>query len=65
MKYRIRYRSGSADGQHEAMVEANSPAEAVVKFRSIRAVGLPASGACVTSVSADDSEFSLAQGGAS
>jgi len=32
MIYRIRYRS--AGGDHEARVEAHSPAEAVVKFRS-------------------------------
>jgi hypothetical protein len=35
MVYRIRYTDPSQAGQAEAMVEANSPTEAMVKFRCI------------------------------
>ena len=37
MNYRIRYRQAKGVGEAEAIVEANSPAEALVKFRCIRA----------------------------
>ena len=33
MIYRIRYKTETGNNQAEASVEANSPAEAVVKFR--------------------------------
>ena len=36
MNYRIRYRQAGQDMESEAIVEANSPAEAVVKFRCTR-----------------------------
>jgi len=33
MNYRIRYRLAGQDMESEAVVEANSPSEAIVKFR--------------------------------
>jgi len=36
MNYRIRYRQAGQDMESEAIIEANSPAEAVVKFRCTR-----------------------------
>lgn len=36
MTFRIRYRQGEGAGESEALVEANSPTEAVVKFRCTR-----------------------------
>jgi len=36
MNYRIRYRQAGQDMESETLVEANSPAEAVVKFRCTR-----------------------------
>ncbi len=56
MVYRIRYHDTLGQGQTEAMVEANSPTEAMVKFRCIYntrefEAELPE---VVTSVSADD-----------
>ncbi len=36
MNYRIRYRQPEGAGELEATVEANSPTEAVVKFRCTR-----------------------------
>lgn len=34
--YRIRYRHGAGQAEDEAVVEANSPVEAMVKFRHTR-----------------------------
>ena len=59
MKYRIRYRSGKVGTERETMVEAHSPAEAVVKFRSVCVAEMPSSGTSVTSVAAEDSGFGL------
>lgn len=36
MNFRIRYRQREEAGESEALVEANSPTEAVVKFRCTR-----------------------------
>ena len=36
MNYRIRYRKPGHTAEAEALVEANSPTEALVKFRCIR-----------------------------
>ncbi len=59
MLYRIRYHGLAVTGEGEMTVEANSPNEAVVKFRHIRAVPSRCAPADerVTSVFADD-EFS-------
>ncbi|MFP4356308.1 MAG: hypothetical protein ACLFUJ_14415 [Phycisphaerae bacterium] len=35
MVYRIRYHDATGQGETEAVVEANSPTEAMVKFRCI------------------------------
>jgi hypothetical protein len=35
MVYRVRYRSRDKSGQGEAVIEANSPNEAMVKFRTL------------------------------
>ncbi len=35
MVYRIRFRDAAATGESEATVEANSPTEALVKFRCV------------------------------
>jgi len=53
MLYRIRYREAQASCESEVVLEANSPTEALVKFRHTgAAVGHAAQ--LVTSVSADD-----------
>ena len=56
MLYRIRYHDRAAAGDGEMAVEANSPNEALVKFRHIRAVPSRCAPANerVTSVFADD-----------
>jgi len=51
MVYRIRYRMGNARAA-EAVVEASSPTEAVVKFRHAHGAGRP--GEQITSVSSDE-----------
>jgi hypothetical protein len=59
MVYRIRYRAAQASHSGEVVVEANSPNEAVVKFRHAPA-GRPAGrhSDVVTSVRAEDSDDS-------
>ncbi|MDY6913407.1 MAG: hypothetical protein SVT52_02975 [Planctomycetota bacterium] len=55
MVYRIRYHRN--DGMDEAIVEANSPTEAVVKFRLVGNIAYDASpmGQSIVSVSAETS----------
>ncbi len=57
MIYRIRYKTDTGNNSAEASVEANSPAEAVVKFRLIQpnAAASADSYGSVTSVSLDSS----------
>lgn len=62
MVYRIRYRSTGQPGNGEAVVEANSPTEAMVKFQYARDGG--SAQACreiVTSVRAEDDYRELAR----
>ena len=55
--YRIRYQERSGSARGEALVEANSPAEAMVKFRcGSGALPRPKSEELITSVSADAME---------
>jgi len=53
MLYRIRYKTEMGVHSGETSVEANSPAEAVVKFRLIQPNGSVDSSDSVTSVSLD------------
>jgi len=54
--YRIRYRGSAGFSESEAMVEANSPNEALVKFRHVRGdhSQTDCSRQLITSVSVDD-----------
>jgi len=56
MVYRIRYHDSNQIIETEAVVEANSPAEAMIKFRCIHTTAKPisASSEMVTSVSSED-----------
>ena len=56
MTYRIRYKQARGAGEAEAVIEANSPTEAIVKFRCTRshAVSHPVHQDVITSVSAAD-----------
>lgn len=56
MNYRIRYRQAGDQRDAETLVEANSPTEALVKFRCTRrfAPDAAAGQEQVTSVSSDD-----------
>jgi hypothetical protein len=60
MVYRIRYHDPSCAGQTEAVVEANSPNEALVKFRCVydRREHSHQTPEVVTSVSADEPALS-------
>ena len=57
MMYRIRYRDGQTYPQAEMVVEANTPMEALVKFRHVRSPveGRAWRGEQVTSVSSEAS----------
>jgi len=55
MVYRIRYHDSNQTIETEAVVEANSPAEAMVKFRCIHTTKpTSATSEMVTSVSSED-----------
>ena len=56
MVYRIRYRQTHASNESEVVLEANSPTEALVKFRHTSVAAEPAA-QVVTSVSADGHEI--------
>jgi len=59
MLYRIRYTCGGGKGEEETAIEANSPIEAIVKFRHLRDARLASSGRVeyVMSVSPEPSTF--------
>jgi len=62
MNYRIRYRRPGHTAESEALVEPNTPTEALVKFRCIRGgTGASHQQDEVTSVSAADSAQSSGQ----
>ncbi len=48
MEYHIRYRESEESGELTVMVEANSPTEALVKFRHTRRPGKAPTAASVT-----------------
>ena len=51
MEYRIRYRDSNKSGGSTVVVEANSPTEALVKFRHVYVKGAVPSGAAEQVVS--------------
>ena len=55
MLYRIRYHSDEGSGEAEVAIEANTPTEAIVKFRHLQGGSGSCKGGCanVTSVSPD------------
>ncbi|MCK4276778.1 MAG: hypothetical protein KAX78_09710 [Phycisphaerae bacterium] len=55
MLYRIRYDSDEGSGEAEVAIEANTPTEAIVKFRHMHSGSGGCKGGCanVTSVSPD------------
>ena len=55
MVYRIRFRAEDA-AEQEVVVEANSPNEAMVKFRHMHQAGDRAAADQITSVSRDDAQ---------
>ena len=59
MVYRIRYHDINESAEAEAQVEANSPSEAMVKFRCIHTTAGPNAQACemVSSVSGDQPAY--------